>query len=72
MTQQQRIVQYMRRYGSITPMEAFLDLGITKLATRIGEISRGGKPISKQMETSVNRYGEQVRYMRYRLADDNG
>lgn len=67
MTQQQRILQYMRDFGSISPMEAFRDLGITKLATRISEMTRGGQTVAKQMETSRNRYGDTVRYMRYRL-----
>ena len=69
MTQQQRILQYMRDFGSISPMEAFRDLGITKLATRISEITRGGQAVAKQMETSRNRYGNTVRYMRYRLPE---
>ena len=69
MTQHQRIIQYMRDFGSITPMEAFTELGITKLATRIGEIAQRGQGISRQMETSKNRYGETVRFMRYRLAE---
>ena len=69
MTQQQRILQYMQDFGSISPMEAFRDLGITKLATRISELSRNGLVITRQMETSKNRYGEPVRFMRYRLAE---
>ena len=69
MTQQQRILQYMRDFGSISPMEAFRDLGITKLATRISEMTRNGHAVTRQMETSQNRYGDTVRYMRYRLAE---
>ena len=67
MTQHQKILQYMHDFGSITPMSAFMDLGITKLSTRIGEIERGGQAVCRTMETSKNRYGETVRYMRYRL-----
>ena len=69
MTQHQRIIQYMQDFGSITPMEAFSELGITKLATRIGEIAQRGHGISREMETAKNRYGETVRYMRYRLPE---
>ena len=69
MTQQQRILNYMQDFGSISPMEAFRDLGITKLATRISEITRGGQAVAKQMEISRNRYGDSVRYMRYRLPE---
>ena len=38
MTHHQRIFDYMERFGSISPMEAFRDLGETKLSTRIGEM----------------------------------
>ena len=69
MTQKQRILAYMRDHGSITPMDAFNELGITKLATRISEMRDTGQRISRSMETARNRYGEVVRYMRYRLAE---
>lgn len=69
MTQKQRILAYMRDHGSITPMDAFQELGITKLATRISEMRDTGQRISRSMETARNRYGEVVRYMRYRLAE---
>ena len=69
MTQGERIVEYMQRYGSITPMEAFADLGITKLATRIGELRRDGVKISKTPVERKNRYGKPVRYMQYSLED---
>ena len=68
MTQHERILQYMDDFGSITPMDAFMDLGITKLATRIGEIARRGHKIEKQIEHAKNRYGQSVHYMRYRRA----
>ena len=69
MNQQQRILNYMNDFGSISPMEAFRDLGITKLATRVSEMTRAGYAITRKMETAQNRYGDTVRYMRYRLAE---
>lgn len=66
MTQHELILQYIEDFGSITPMEAFRDLGITKLSTRISEMSRSGIEFQKHMETSKNRYGRAVSYMRYR------
>ena len=36
-TQRERIIKYIRDYGSITSFEAYKDLGITQLATRIKE-----------------------------------
>ena len=65
MNQQEKILQYIADFGSISPMEAFADLGITKLATRISEMRRDGIDFSQKMEFSKNRYGEQVHYMRY-------
>lgn len=42
-TQYDQIYFYIKSHGSITPMKAFRDLGITKLATRISEMTRSGK-----------------------------
>ena len=67
MTQGERIVKYMQDYGTITPMEAFSDLGITKLATRVSELRREGVKINKEPVERKNRYGEPVRYMQYSL-----
>ena len=67
MTQGERIIDYMERHGSISPMEAFTDLGITKLATRISELRKSGVEIDKDYEESLNRFGDKVCYMRYRI-----
>lgn len=69
MTQSERIMKYMQDFGSITPMEAFSDLGITKLATRVSEMRRDGIHIHKEPVRRTNRYGESVRFMRYSLEE---
>ena len=68
MNQHQLILQYLDDNGSITPMDAFRELGITKLSTRIGELARMGYQFDRVMETSLNRYGHECRFMRYRKA----
>ena len=68
MTQHQKILRYLEEYGSITPLEAFRDLGITKLATRISELKEMGYEFKQEYMTGKNRFGETVRFMRYRLA----
>lgn len=68
MTQRERILKYLDEHGSITPMQAFSDLGITKLATRISEMIRCGEKIRKVPQESRNRYGETVRFTRYEKA----
>lgn len=65
-TQGERILDYIDTNGSITPMEAWEYLGVTKLATRISELRRAGEPIKKKYVSGVNRFGEKVQYMEYR------
>ena len=65
MNQYERIIDYINRFGSISPMEAFNDLGITKLSTRISEMRADGLAFDQGWETRKNRFGEKVRYMRY-------
>lgn len=69
MTQIEAIRNYIRDFGSITPFEAFADLGITKLATRISEMIVLGYPIVKEKKTVKNRYGRAVTYMQYSFKD---
>ncbi len=66
MTQHKLILAHLDTYGSITPMEAFGEYGITKLATRISELRRQGVLISGEMIEGKNRFGETVHFMRYR------
>ena len=75
MNQGERVIDYIKRFGSITPMEAFSDLGITKLATRISELRKEGMEFKKEFIKSKNRFGEPVHYMRYSFPqgdDTNG
>lgn len=67
MTQGEKIIDYIQKFGSITPMEAFSDLGITKLATRISELKQQGVEFEQKFERRPNRFGENVCYMRYWL-----
>lgn len=69
MTQKERVLNYMKDFGDITPFQAFTDLGCTKLATRISELIQDGVKIKKEWMNSKNRYGEKVRFMKYSLED---
>ncbi len=68
-TQKQRILQYIEQFGSITPLEAYGDLGITKLATRISEMRKSGMEFKIEMVQGKNRFEEPVRYARYSFPD---
>lgn len=41
MTQKQQIIKHLKSGGSITSFTAYLDFGITQLATRIKELEEG-------------------------------
>jgi hypothetical protein len=66
--QQIDILCYIYDYGSISPMEAFADLGITKLSTRISEMKVLGIQFDQAYEDRENRFGKKVHFMRYRKA----
>lgn len=70
MTQKEAIIQYITDFGSITPMEAFGDLGITKLATRVSEMRKDGMVFKIEMMKGKNRYGKPTRFARYSFMED--
>ena len=67
-TQQMDILGYIYEFGSISPMEAFYNLGITKLSTRISEMKMMGIQFNQAFESGVNMHGKPVKFMRYRKA----
>lgn len=70
MTQCERVLQYMEKYGSINPMQAMEDLCCMRLASRISDLRHDGNKISRRMVAGVNRYGEKVTYAEYRLENE--
>lgn len=68
MKQTERVLQYMRDFGSITQAEAFKDLGVTRLSARIWDIRHQSIGVHAEFEKAKNRYGEPVHYLRYSLA----
>jgi len=69
MTQPEMVRQYIEDFGSITPKEAFVDLGVYRLSACIFNLRKSGIPISTEMEESTNRYGKTSRYARYKFAE---
>lgn len=70
MTQREAILKYIKDFGSITPMEAFADLGITKLATRISEMRADGMDFKIETVRSKNKYGKSIYYAKYSFLED--
>jgi 3'-phosphoadenosine 5'-phosphosulfate sulfotransferase len=71
MTQKEQILDYLQRFKTITPMDAFADLGITKLATRVSEMRRDGVEFNIESVKSKNRFGKTVRFAKYSLKETN-
>ena len=65
--QAKRVLDYMEQYGGITSLEAFKELGITRLAAVIFDIKKAGVPIKTERFSCPNRYGEQVSFARYSI-----
>lgn len=65
MTQRDKIRNYMKAYGGITPLDAMKDLGIMRLASRISEMVKDGEPITRSIVSDKNRDGETVHYAKY-------
>ena len=69
MTQCEKILKYLKDFGSITSLQAIQDLGIMRLASRISELNNAGYNIRSEYVSSKNRYGENVSYKRYYLGE---
>jgi len=67
MTQKQAVLRYINDFGSISSMEAFSELGVTRLADVIYRIKKDGREVNSVTETIVNRYGVKVNFSRYNI-----
>jgi len=70
MTQEERTLDYLRTFGSITALEAMEELGVVQLPARILHLRRRGHAIDTCRVQGKNRFGETITYGVYRLAED--
>lgn len=59
-----RVLNYMLEFGSITTKQAFEDLGCTRLSEYIRRL-RTRMIILDEVESGLNRYGEKVFWKKY-------
>ena len=69
MTQNEKVMQYMKDFGKITTLDAFRDLAITRLSARIKDLRNDGVLIESKRVGMKNRYGETVYYAEYSLKE---
>lgn len=70
-TQCERIIDYIHQFGSISTLEAFNDLGVARLASRIHDLKRQGYEFNSEIRCRRNRYGEKTYFKVYSLAENN-
>lgn len=58
----------MAEFGSITTLEAFVDIGESRLSARIFELKEKGVNIFAESVLVKNRYGEKRMVKKYRIA----
>lgn len=59
-----RVLNYMLEFGSITTKQAFEDLGCSRLSEYIRRL-RTKMTIEDEIITGINRYGEKVFWKKY-------
>lgn len=69
MTQRERVIQYIKDFGSITAWEAMKELGVMQLAARLCELKDEGYRFGKKLEKGKNRYGDPCHWTRYTLKE---
>ena len=66
-TQEERVLDWMKRKGEITSAIAYDELGIIQLPKRIWNLKRMGYTIKTEWREGQNRYKEKVRFCAYSL-----
>lgn len=66
MSQCERLLDRLQ-VSPITPMEAWSELGVYRLAARVCDLKEAGHDIAKETVSVANRFGEECRVARYRL-----
>ena len=67
MTHNEMIIDYLKKFGSITPAEAYEKLGIMRLQARIHELRQMGYNIVTELIRQRNRYGKIIAFAKYKL-----
>ena len=64
---EKRVFDYMTEFGSITTIQAFTDLGESRLSGAIFALKEKGVNISSKTKAVTNRYGEKRMIKEYQI-----
>lgn len=65
-----RILFYLRHFGSITQLDALRDLGIMRLASRMSDLRKQGIDFKSETVAVKNRMGETCYIKRYFIEEE--
>ena len=72
MTQNEMLLDYLRKNKSITTYESFTELFITRLSARIWDLKNlYGCEFEEEWVVKKNRYGKQCSFKKYTLVNEN-
>ena len=67
MNQKQRVLDYLRSGNAITSLDAFHELGITRISAVVYNLKRDGHHLIKENVTVKNRFDEECTIARWSL-----
>ena len=70
MSQNDKILSYLRTHDDITSLDAYREIGCTRLAARISDLKARGYRFNVTSKTVLNRDGEKVRVAAYGLEEE--
>lgn len=71
MTQEQQVYEYIKEHGSITTLDAFVELGITRLSAQIFNLKEELKVEDKERIVDEWEYGNQKKWKRYMIKEND-
>ena len=70
MTQKDRILEHLKKYGSITTWDSFELYGDTRLSDKIYRLKKDNYEFDEEWISKKNRYGKPVVFKKYILKGD--
>ena len=71
MTQNEMLLDYLNKNGSITTYESYTELFITRLSARIYELKKKGYNFEEEWVIKKNRYGKTCSFKKYILRGES-
>lgn len=67
LTQADRVLRHLQKYGSITSLESFREYGVSRLSAIIFNLKQANYQFEEEWITQKNRYGERTTFKKYIL-----